>query len=152
MHDLKKKDLVSSGQSTNYEWSTHIFFTYWPILVQCKERRRGEGRKEMIIIFWGFTRQEGCVNDSIDKISLGNKNSDKTRLHETMGLYSYLLQRLTKILHLHHGLQALKKLKKALLVCRLYSHNNIYLVQHDMHVLVSVISHKTTVPRFKFLE
>ena len=28
MHDLKKKGLVSSGQSTNYEWSTHIFFTY----------------------------------------------------------------------------------------------------------------------------
>ena len=149
MHDLKKKGLVSSGQSTNYEWSTHIFFTYWPILVQCKERRRGEGRKEMIL---NFARQEGCVNDSIDKISLDNKNSDKTRLHETIGLYSYLLQRLRKIIHLHCGLQALKKLKRALLVCRLNSHNNIYSVQHDMHVLVSVISHKTTVPRFKFLE
>ena len=84
-----------------------------------------------------FARQEGCVNDSIDKTSLGNKSSDKTRLHETVGLYSYLLQRLRKIFH---GLQVLKKLKKALLVCRLNSHNsNIYLMQHDIHTLFSVI-------------
>ena len=86
-----------------------------------------------------FARQEGCVNDSIDKTSLCNKTSDKTRLHETVGLYSYLLQRLTKIFHLHHSLQALKKPKKALLIYRLNSHNsNIYLMQHDIHTLFSV--------------
>ena len=99
--------------------------------------RREEGRKEMAL---NFARQEGCVDDSIDKTSLGNKSSDKTRLHETVGLYSYLLQRLRNIFHIHHDLQVLKKLKKALLVCRLNSHNiNIYLMQHDIHTLFSVI-------------